>query len=74
MMPPMCAVCPPDPHGTAPFGRFTLVYFRATLAAPAYDEGWVGHPENAVWFCDAHAPLAERLKEFTATEALERLG
>ncbi|GAQ67549.1 hypothetical protein SsS58_08005 [Streptomyces scabiei] len=74
MMPPMCAVCPPDPLGTAPFGTFTLVHFRATRAAPAYEEGRVGHPENAVWFCAAHAPLAERLKECTAAEALEHLA
>ncbi|MFM9595892.1 hypothetical protein ACKI16_36365 [Streptomyces scabiei] len=73
-MPPMCAVCPPDPLGTAPLGTFTLVYFRAARAAPAYEEGWAGHPENAVWFCAAHAPLAERLKECTAAEALERLA
>ena len=74
MMPPMCAVCPPDPHGTGPLEKFTLVYFRATHAAHAYDEGWVGHPENAVWFCDEHARLADRLKDLTAVEALERLG
>jgi hypothetical protein len=54
-----------------PLGRFTLVYFRATRA---YDEDWTGHPENAVWFCDAHARLAERLKELTVGEALERLA
>ncbi|MBP5861044.1 hypothetical protein F3K20_31175 [Streptomyces scabiei] len=37
-------------------------------------EGRVGHPENAVWFCAAHAPLAERLKECTAAEAPEHLA
>jgi hypothetical protein len=67
----MCVVCPPDPHSHRPFGEFTLVYFRATRT---YDEDWVGHPENAVWFCDDHAHLVEGLTDLTAAEALARLG
>ncbi|MBE4735488.1 MULTISPECIES: hypothetical protein [Streptomyces] len=70
MMPPMCAVCPDTPHADKPLSRFTLVYFRATRT---YDDDWVGHPENAVWFCDDHAHLAEGLTDLTAPEALARI-
>ncbi|WP_338895979.1 hypothetical protein WBG99_09950 [Streptomyces sp. TG1A-60] len=71
MMPPMCVVCPPAPYSRRPFEEFTLVHFRETRT---YDEDWVGHPENAVWFCADHAPLVEGLTGLTADEALERIG
>lgn len=69
-MPPMCVVCPPSPHSGRPFAEFTLVYFRETRT---YPEDWVGHPENAVWFCDDHVHLVEGLTDLTAGEALARI-
>ncbi len=69
-MPPMCVVCPRKPRGGKPLPEFTLVYFRATRT---YDDEWEGHPENAVWFCNDHAHLAEGLTHLTAAEALERI-
>lgn len=70
MMPPMCVVRPPAPHGDGPIAEFTLVYFRETHACP---DDWVGHPENAVWFCHDHVHLAEGLTGLTTREALERI-
>ncbi len=70
MMPPMCAVCPAAPHSAGKFTDFVLVHFRETVT---YPEGWVGHPENAVWFCAGHASVVEGLTDLTADEALERI-
>ncbi|MDT0574171.1 hypothetical protein RM704_43130 [Streptomyces sp. DSM 3412] len=69
-MPPKCAVCPPDPYSGRAIDEFTLVYFRETRT---YDDDWVGHPENAVWFCAEHVRLTEGLTGLTAGEALERI-
>ncbi|MEU8283858.1 hypothetical protein AB0C01_05920 [Micromonospora sp. NPDC048905] len=58
MMPPNCLVC----ESTGSATEFTVVYFavnaqeEAGLAARAA-ASWVGHPENAYWFCAEHLHL-----------------
>ncbi|MFF4947955.1 hypothetical protein ACWC2K_37005 [Streptomyces chattanoogensis] len=71
MMPPKCDACGPSAtrEGNGA-DEFTLVYFRPTVD---YPDDWAGHPENAVWFCSAHLPLAEGLTGLTALEAMRRI-
>ncbi|MFF6784338.1 hypothetical protein [Streptomyces sp. NPDC012510] len=69
MKPPMCLFCLYPPRGDRKSERFTLVYFRQTVEP----DDWEGHPENAVWFCDDHAPLAEGLTGLTADEAMRQI-
>ncbi|MBO8191682.1 hypothetical protein ITI46_08305 [Streptomyces oryzae] len=75
MMPPWCAVCGARPGSDAEYRQFRLVYFRET-GPPQTDideDGWAGHPDNAVWFCAPHLPSAEALRHLPAGEALARL-
>lgn len=65
----MCFICRP-PRRDGELEEFTLVYFRQTVE---YDDDWVGHPENAEWFCNDHAPLTEGLTDLTAAEAMRRI-
>lgn len=60
MKPPLCYVCGAD--GLQEPGQFTVVYFALTPAEEAFAAersaaGWVGHPDNAVWFCEQHVAL-----------------
>ncbi|GIJ12767.1 hypothetical protein ACFFMR_14510 [Micromonospora andamanensis] len=55
MKPPLCLVCGSTDRAT----QFTVVHFAINdqeKAAFARREAahWVGHPENAYWFCAEH--------------------
>ncbi|QLY31936.1 hypothetical protein H0264_06440 [Nocardia huaxiensis] len=71
MMPPRCFVCGVDYRSIEQNPElatgFTLIYFGLNRREEAAQEelnrkGWVGHPDNAVWFCDRHAELGESRK------------
>lgn len=76
MRPPICEICEkyfnPDEAGG-------LVYFKETEAGREFErkcreEGMVGHPPDAGWFCGEHVELAKNLKHLTIDEALEEIG
>ncbi|WP_187237254.1 hypothetical protein [Actinomadura sp. HBU206391] len=78
MLPPHCYVCGLDlrdvPDGQDLSSTFTLVHFALSREAEAAQEararaGWVGHLENAVWFCNGHVELAQALAHLHWLEA-----
>ena len=75
MRPPICDICgksfDPDKEGE-------LLYFKETeksreFEKKAEEEGFVGHPPNAAWFCGEHLEHARKLSHLTLDEALEIL-
>ena len=83
MKPPHCYVCGLDmwdiPDDDALNKHFTLVYFAISEAEEEYqrrrdEEGWVGHPNEAVWFCRKHVDVAERRKHLHWTVALAEIN
>ncbi|GAA3929153.1 hypothetical protein GCM10023085_08160 [Actinomadura viridis] len=83
MRPPLCFVCglsPRDlPEGDDSASAFTLVHFALDVQERAAQEardrdGWVGHPENAEWFCAAHADAARAHAHLHWREALAALA
>jgi len=75
MKPPICCICDkkldyPDEGG--------LVYFKKRPSDHEWDknmeeEGMIGHPPYAEWFCEVHYKKAVKLKEFSIDQALNSL-
>ena len=73
MKPPICCICRkkleyPDEGG--------LVYFKKRSSDKKWDRlmeenGMVGHPTYAEWFCGEHYKKAVELKESTIDKALK---
>lgn len=73
MKPPICEVC-----GKESFQEGGLVYFVRTKNDEewhrlAEEEGLVGHPPNAAWFCGVHIQMAELHADKTIGEALGKI-
>jgi hypothetical protein len=75
MIPPICEICyrkfNPDKEGD-------LVYFKKTkkgeeFEEKAKEEGFVGHPPDATWFCGDHLEEAKKLTHLTIDEAVGML-
>lgn len=75
MMPPCCRICKGD---FDPGDGAGLVYFQKTESDHAWDrrmqeEGMVGHPPYAAWYCKTHFEAAEELSHLPRTEASAQL-
>ena len=71
-MPPRCEICQKD---FDPDEEGALVYFRKTdtgekFETEAKENGFVGHPGNAAWFCGEHIVAARELVHLTLDEAV----
>ena len=71
MKPPICSVC--DKQF---FSEGGLIYFIETEDDKLNNkrlaqEGMVGHPSNAFWFCETHYEFAKSLSELTKHEAFQ---
>ncbi len=73
MKPPVCAIC---------HNRFSekggLIYFKETDTDKNYNKrfkqnGFVGHPSNAFWFCEKHYKTALQFRELTKEEAFTKI-
>ena len=72
MRPPMCAVCDKDFYGD----EGGLIYFNKRPSDIAWDkkmeeEGMIGHPPYADWFCGIHYDDAKKLQDLTISEAMK---
>jgi hypothetical protein len=70
MKPPVCAICE-----SRSFDQGGIVYFKKRASDKEWDkrmkeEGMVGHPPYARWFCSNHYEKAESLRHMTADEAM----
>ena len=75
MRPPICEICNKDFNPTKEGG---LLYFKETPEGRAFEkrvkeEGIVGHPPDAGWFCGEHFKAAEKLVHLTLGEVIEKL-
>lgn len=75
MKPPICAICYKEFIDSDEGG---LVYFKKRKRDKKWvqlmrEEGLVGHPPFAEWFCEKHYDAAVELKNMTITEAMEIL-
>jgi hypothetical protein len=71
MRPPICAICESEF-----FDEGGLVYFKKRSSDREWDkrmeeEGMVGHPPYAEWFCEKHYEEAESLRDMTIDEAMK---
>lgn len=74
MMPPECEIC----HERFFGAEGGLIYFARDARAQEWhdrqkEEGFVGHPPEAVWFCGTHYPAAQELEHLTRSEAMSQL-
>ncbi len=67
MKPPVCALC----GRRFPSSEGRLVKFSNYQPLP---ERMMGHPVGAVWFCERHVGVAERLSGRTSTAALAAMN
>ena len=70
MKPPICSIC----HEKC-FSNGKLIYFKESETdkisnAKFKRKGFVGHPKNAVWFCEEHYKIAKEHKHLTKFEAI----
>ena len=75
MKPPICCICDekldnPDEGG--------LIYFKKRTSDKKWDKlmeenGMVGHPPYAEWFCGDHYAKARELKDLTIDKALKMI-
>ncbi|MCJ7650692.1 MAG: hypothetical protein MUP85_18940 [Candidatus Lokiarchaeota archaeon] len=75
MKPPICCICH---NRLKDMDKSRLIYFKETEADKKWkkrmeDEGMVGHPPYAEWFCEEHYQEAYRLKEKSKSNALKIL-
>ncbi len=71
MKPPICAVC----HNRF-FEGGGLIYFVEDSDDKKFNkrfeqEGFVGHPSNAFWFCGLHYNKAKEVSHLTKKEAFK---
>ncbi len=76
MMPPVCEVCGYEDDGQGSGAE--VVYFKCTTSDEDWyrrqkEEGFTGHPPNAIWFCHKHIALARQYEHITAEEALPKI-
>jgi hypothetical protein len=75
MKPPICCICHKRLDNSDEGG---LIYFKKRPSDKKWDkkmeeEGMVGHPPYAEWFCGDHYAKAKELKDFTIGKALKIL-
>ncbi|MBU0527542.1 MAG: hypothetical protein ABH983_01630 [Candidatus Micrarchaeota archaeon] len=75
MMPPVCKICNKDFRNEEECG---LLHFKKTEKDDEFDrkceeDGFVGHPPYAAWFCKEHYEEAKKLINLTLDEAMEIL-
>ena len=75
MRPPICEICDRDFNPDKEGG---LLYFKETPEGRAFEkqvreEGIVGHPPDAGWFCGKHYDEAEKLLHLTFSEVIRIL-
>lgn len=75
MKPPICCICQ---SRLKDMNKGGLIYFKETELDKKWkkrmeDEGMVGHPPYAEWFCENHYQEAYELKRMTITEAFKIL-
>ena len=75
MRPPICEICNKDFNPDREGG---LLYFKKTPEGLEFDrrveeEGIVGHPPYAGWFCGKHYPRAMKLTDMSLREALRKI-
>lgn len=75
MKPPICEFCDDDFRSDDTGG---LLYFTRDAHAQEWhdrqrEEGFVGHPPEAAWFCGVHYPAAEKLTHLSLSEAMQEL-
>ncbi len=75
MKPPICELCDKDFNPDEGGG---LIYFKKTEKGLEFDrkveQGMVGHPPYAAWFCQNHVEAARKVTNLTLEEALEKLN
>jgi len=74
MRPPICEICNKDFNSSKEGG---LLYFKETPEGREFEkrvkeEGIVGHPPDAGWFCGEHYNEAEKLVHLTLGEVIEK--
>jgi hypothetical protein len=74
MRPPICCIC----HKRLGNDEGGLIYFKKRLSDKKWDKrmeenGMVGHPPYAEWFCGAHYSRANELKDTTIDKAMKAL-
>ncbi len=75
MRPPICVICDadadPDDGALLSFRKdaHAVAWHQAATAEP----GFVGHPPDVEWFCEAHADAASALTHLTLGEAVSHL-
>ena len=72
MKPPICEICDKDIPETENAG---LVYFQKTTSDKEWDkkceeDGFVGHPPYAEWFCEEHFLIAKKYSALPKRVAL----
>lgn len=75
MRPPICAICDKEFFNLEKGG---LVYFKKRPSDIEWDikmeeQGMVGHPPYAEWFCEEHYTKAKELEENTIDKAMKIL-
>ena len=76
-MPPKCTRCGKEAIDY-PNLEFDLIYFKPTEQDKIWekrveDEGLVGHPPNAYWFCAKHIEKAKKYESLHAQEAMQSI-
>jgi hypothetical protein len=76
MKPPICELCDKDFRRSETAGG--IIYFSLSADDKAWhdkqrEEGFVGHPPEAAWFCGDHYEEAKKLSSLTLPEAMKKL-
>lgn len=77
MIPPICCICHERFNPSSEISG--LIYFKEDdedrkLYERIDKEHIVAHPSNAYWFCEKHFHLGLKNKEFTKTEAFQKIN
>ncbi len=75
MKPPYCSICDKFIDQNDEGG---LVYFKKRKSDIEWEkrmeqEGMVGHPPYAAWFCKEHYQQAKKLSDLTINQAFEKI-
>jgi len=73
MKPPICAIC----HDKF-FEGGGIIYFKVDADDELFNkrfeqEGFIGHPSNAFWFCEKHFAKAKEVEHLTKKLAMNHL-